>query len=191
MQYIWLFLVLLIQRASSIEATVPPEKVFHHTDKHTGNFGVRPGGKHAANDKRRQGGTLPTIFIIGIQKGGSSSLYELMIEHPLLCSGLHKEMHYFDHPDNYAKGTDFYRQMFSDPKCDSRNQSQYIDSTPVLHYPSVWQRIYDTYSYSVEMRDNLKFIVLLREPVAREYSWYQHTARTGRTKIKLLSDDQH
>ena len=136
-------------------------------------------GNHSAEEKRRQGGTLPTIFTVGIQKGGSSSLYELMVEHPLICAGLHKEVHYFDHPENYARGTAYFRATFSDPKCDGKHGTHFVDGTPILHYPSTWQRIYDTYSETTEIRDNLKFIVLLREPVSRDYSWYQHTVRTG------------
>lgn len=180
MRLIVLFVLLSLCTSSpEREATRRIETSFHHSDKHTGGFGVRPNGNVTADEKRRQGGTLPTIFVTGIQKGGSSSLYELMINHPLLCSGLHKEMHFFDHPENYVRGTNFYRQMYIDPKCDSKVGSRFIDATPILHYPSTWQRIYDTYSDSPDMRDNLKFIVLLREPVARDYSWYQHTVRTG------------
>ena len=175
-------LICLSTPSSGNEGAGRTEVSFHHSDKHTGGFGVRPTNHSKGNstvERKWQGGTLPLIFVTGIQKGGSSSLYELMIKHPLICSGLHKEMHFFDHPENYMKGTGFYRQMYIDPKCDTKLGSRYIDATPIFHYPSTWQRIYDTYNDTPIIRDNLKFIVLLREPVAREYSWYQHTIRTG------------
>jgi len=41
-------------------------------------------------------GNLPSIFILGAQKGGSSSLFEFLLEHPTLCKGDHKEPHFFD-----------------------------------------------------------------------------------------------
>jgi len=40
-------------------------------------------------------GNLPTIFILGAQKGGSSSLFEFMREHPQLCGARKKEPQFF------------------------------------------------------------------------------------------------
>ena len=144
------------------------------------NENVSPAHTARKIDNRPSGdGALPSIFIVGAQKGGSSSLFELMTGHPSFCSGDHKEIHYFDNLAIYEKGIEHYKQMFTDPKCSRISGARFIDGTPILHYPAVWQRIYDTYSFNVTLRTNLKFIVLLREPVAREYSWYQHTTRAG------------
>ena len=35
---------------------------------------------------------LPTVFILGVQKGGSSSMMWMLIMHPQLCSGERKEV---------------------------------------------------------------------------------------------------
>jgi Sulfotransferase domain len=128
--------------------------------------------------RKLKSGNLPKIFIVGVQKGGSSSLFELMIQHPLLCGGTHKESHFFDKLDNYNKGTDYYKSLYVDKKCSKNTESRYIDGTPMIHYTNVWERIYNTYQGVPDVRDNLKFIVLLREPVSRDYSWYQHAVRT-------------
>ena len=40
-------------------------------------------------------GNVPTIFILGAQKGGSSSLFEFMREHPQLCGARKKEPQFF------------------------------------------------------------------------------------------------
>ena len=40
-------------------------------------------------------GNLPLIFILGAQKGGSSSLFEFMREHPQLCGARKKEPQFF------------------------------------------------------------------------------------------------
>jgi hypothetical protein len=131
-------------------------------------------------DPIKGSGTLPSIFIVGAQKGGTSSLFELMIQHPLLCKGSSKEPHYFIPQKGtnayLEKGTDFYRLQFNNATCDINKGAKYIDATPILHShdqvnESVWSRIYNTYNTSVQ-RDNLKFIALLREPVSRDYSWY-------------------
>ena len=171
----WLSIVLFVNITFAENATKP----FKHTNVHAGNKGPHMVKDSAGREKARQGGTLPTVFIIGVQKGGSSSLYQLMVQHPQLCGGAHKENHFFDHPDNYEKGTPYFKAMFFDEKCDGKAGTHFLEGTPILHYPSVWQRIYDTYSEIPQIRDKLKFIVMLREPVARDYSWYEHMTRTG------------
>jgi hypothetical protein len=130
-------------------------------------------------EKSKQIGNLPTIFLIGAQKGGTSSLFELMIQHPLLCPGEHKEPHFFDHPENFNKGVDFYRRIFTDQKCNNNSSAHFIDGTPIMHHQYIWGNIYSIYEGSKSIRKDLKFIALLREPVARDYSWYKHAVRTG------------
>ena len=123
-------------------------------------------------------GSLPTIFVVGAQKGGSMSLLELMTQHPMLCGGKHKEPHFFNNDENYEKGVEWYKGQFADPKCAKNpSKAKYIDGTPILHIPDVWRRIVKMYDKEKENKDNLKFIVLLREPVSRDYIWYQHVIR--------------
>ena len=57
-------------------------------------------------------GALPTIFIVGAQKAGSSSLFELMIGHPFLLKGIHKETHFFDGDREYAHGEEYYSSTY-------------------------------------------------------------------------------
>jgi hypothetical protein len=162
---------------------------FKHTNMHTGNNIKAHSNMSDVKDKLREGGRLPTIYIIGAQKGGSSSLYELMVKHPQLCGGDRKENHYFDHPLNYEMGTAYFKSMYFDEKCNKVKGTHFVDGTPILHYPSVWQRIYDTYSDTPHIRDSLKFIVMLREPASRDYSWYEHVTRTG--EVELFAFLQH
>ena len=118
------------------------------------------------------------MFVIGAQKGGSMSLLELMTQHPTLCGGKHKEPHFFNNDDNYDRGVDWYKNQFADAKCaQNPKTAKYIDGTPILHIPDVWKRIQKTYDKEKESTANLKFIVLLREPVSRDYIWYQHVIR--------------
>ena len=47
-------------------------------------------------NKDTLGSTIPPlVFILGVQKGGSSSLMWHIITHPQLCSGVRKETHFF------------------------------------------------------------------------------------------------
>ena len=38
----------------------------------------------------------PSFMIIGAQKSGTTSLYELIAQHPLVAKGKRRETHYFD-----------------------------------------------------------------------------------------------
>src|ERR687897_443907 len=53
---------------------------------------------------------LPSVLIIGAQKGGTTSLFNYLIQHPGVLPPLGKEIHYFDL--HYAAGPDWYRARF-------------------------------------------------------------------------------
>lgn len=47
---------------------------------------------------------MAKLFIIGTQKGGTTSLWHYLRQHPLFLSSRVKEPHFFDKPQNYRKG---------------------------------------------------------------------------------------
>jgi len=127
----------------------------------------------------------PTVFILGAQKGGSSSLMWELITHPQLCDGERKETHYFlgfSYGNKVSDGMSFdeiktdYLSIFRDKKCVGRPASAFIDGTPVLHHLEVAGNMHAFYD-ALGMKDDLKLLVMLREPVSRDYSWYQHKIR--------------
>ena len=129
-------------------------------------------------------GNLPSIFILGAQKGGSSSLFEFLIEHPILCRGVKKELHFFDDHKKYGWQTgnmpsksDYMKLFPGDPDCVKKDvHYRYIDATTMLHVmDTISKWMYEF--YTPEERSELKFIAILRDPVARDFSWYQQVAR--------------
>jgi len=87
--------------------------------------------------KERKGYLLPQnfpdIFIIGAQKSGTTSLNNLMFDHPQICSEGVKEKHFFDQSKdfevaaNYPKAQKEYLEEFKNCK---PNQLT-VDATPV------------------------------------------------------------
>ena len=124
---------------------------------------------------------VPTVFLLGSQKGGSSSLYEVLIRHPGLCGAVYKEPNYF--LTNAAAGRDlsWYLSLFKDPKCLKSPSKAFIDGSCMLHGLDAALPVLNA-SYSSAQLQSLKFIVLLREPVARDYSWYKHRTRAHLSK---------
>jgi len=134
-------------------------------------------------------GNLPFIFILGAQKGGSSSLFEFLLEHPLLCKGEHKEPHFFDDPLKYGWARkpglpgkipprDAYLALFpQDSDCTKKHTPyRYIDATTMFHASeqislAMWN------FYTPEERSELRLIVVLREPVSRDFSWFEQVTR--------------
>ncbi len=104
----------------------------------------------------------PSVFIVGAQKGGTSSLHAYLIQHPQLSGGIDKEVHFFDRDDHYARGVSWYESRFISPPF--RKAQHYIDATPDYMYRDrAAQRMAKLYP-------SAKIVLILREPVSRAYS---------------------
>lgn len=126
---------------------------------------------------------LPDFIIIGAQKGGTSSLYAYLAQHPQLLPSLKKEVHFFDgglnyNRDNYQKGQEWYRAHF--PKKDGAASSKAFEASPLYIFnPLVPRRIFD-------LIPEVKLIVLLRNPTERAISHYFHGQEKGYEPLPIL-----
>jgi hypothetical protein len=119
----------------------------------------------------------PSFLIIGAQKAGTSSLHAQLVRHPQIFPSRIKEVHYFDL--NYARGLDWYRAFFPirlralGAGVRAGHRAITGESSPYyLFHPHAARRV---------NRDlpGIPLIVLLRDPVERAYSHYQHSYRHG------------
>ncbi len=105
----------------------------------------------------------PAFLIIGAQKAGTTSMFRYLMDHSQLVEPITKEIHYFDF--NHDRGDAWYQAHF-----DSKASSGYLtgEATPFyLCHPEVAARVH---RYSPDIR----LVVLLRDPVSRAVSHYQH-----------------
>ena len=112
--------------------------------------------------------SLPDFLIIGAQKCGTTFLYQLLVQHPYVKPAFAKEVHYFDL--NYREGDDWYRSYFP---LQVPNNNKYItgESSPYyLFHPHAPRR-------ASAVVPDAKLIALLRNPVDRAYSHYQHQVK--------------
>ena len=114
---------------------------------------------------------LPDFIIIGAAKCGTTSLYNYMIQHPDIYQASRKEIHYFD-----LHRTGWYRSNFPTIFLKNRtkkNKKLFVtgEATPnYLFFPNVPKEV-------LKECPNAKFIVLLRNPIDRAYSHFQHQGR--------------
>jgi Sulfotransferase domain len=118
-------------------------------------------------------GALPDYVIIGAQKGGTSFLYHLLTLHPLVEPAARKELHFFDHPEHFDNGAEWYRRCF--PRLSSKDGQRSITGEATPYYlfdPPVAKRM-------AEIVPQARLIALLRNPVDRAYSHYQMQVKRG------------
>jgi hypothetical protein len=120
---------------------------------------------------------LPSVLIIGTQKGGTTSLFNYMVQHPDVLPPLSKEVHYFDL--HYDRGPTWYRARFPYTYQLRPGNLITLDASPYyLVHPLVPQR-------AARQLPEVKLIALLRNPINRAFSHYQHEKRAGRESLSF------
>lgn len=126
---------------------------------------------------------LPDFYILGVEKGGTSSLYNYLVQHPFIHSAVTKEINFIN--KYYDRGTNWYRvcfpfnfQKFIDKHFLRKNFITGEASVRYFDYPHSPERI-------KKLTPNAKFILLLRNPIDRAYSEYSMTARWGVEKLSF------
>lgn len=120
----------------------------------------------------------PDFIIIGVQKGGTTSLFSYLSQHPQLKLARRKELHYYDL--NYDRGLSWYRSFFP-IKPVYRNVLTGEASPYYIFHPLVPERIYKD-------NPNIKLLLLLRDPIHRAYSHYQMEKRKGKEKVATFEE---
>jgi len=115
---------------------------------------------------------FPNTFILGASKCGTTSLYDILKEHPDIYFSIVKEPQFFSNDDLYSEGICSYiKKHFKN----SAGFKCRVDASPhYLYYKKAAQRIFQDIGGK-----NIKFIVILREPVSRAYSLYWNMVREG------------
>ena len=101
-----------------------------------------------------------------------------MGSHPEVYNSSFKEPHFFDNEQNYNKGLNWYINNFYKK---IKNQKIISDFTPTYLYDkNAPLRIKET------LGKDLKFVIIIRDPVERSYSHYLHSKRDNIEKKDFL-----
>jgi tetratricopeptide (TPR) repeat protein len=124
----------------------------------------------------------PDFIIIGVPKGGTSSLLSWLGTHPQLWVHPRKELHFFN--DAWEQGEAWYRAQF--PQFRAGSGILRGEATPNYFLdPRVPARI-------AAVAPRARLILLLRDPLQRAISWIEHLRRheglQGSTAELLLAE---
>ena len=118
---------------------------------------------------------MPDFLIIGTMKGGTTSLFQYLAKHPSIRPPFRKEIKYFDL--HYRQGQGWYRAHF--PMRFRMDGGITGEATPYyMFHPLAPQRVAADLSH-------VKLIAILRNPVDRAYSHYNHMVRVGRESLSF------
>lgn len=119
---------------------------------------------------------LPTFILMGAMKCGTSSLYHYINAHPDVFMTSPKEPHYFvaEYADGvtwrrgtWQNGEAWYRSLFAEGESSPARGEASTTYTKWPEYPGVPARI-------VALLPDVKLLYLVRDPVERMRSHYQH-----------------
>ena len=119
---------------------------------------------------------LANLFILGVQKAGTTALASFLSQHPQICVASNKEAHVFDDPEylnsdaKFAFAESKYAKLFNDPE---HRAAYYCDATPITLFHSVFLK------ECVQYNQSAKYLVILRNPIERAFSQYGMSQNKG------------
>ena len=116
--------------------------------------------------------TLPNFLIIGAMKSGSTTLYNHLRDHPRVFMTSYKEPEFFVAEKTWSRGVDWYSRLFAgagDALAVGEASTSY---TKAGEFDGVPARIRS-------LIPEARLIYILRDPVARIQSMYEHLVLTG------------
>jgi len=138
----------------------------------------------AANKLDLSKNPLPKLFIIGEQKCGTSSLFSTLSDHLEVCENRLldgdrslKELEFFDSDASVPELLrEFPRYLQHFSQCPATQLR--MDATPqYLSRNMTAQNIQEIYQSLGQDLSELRFIIMVREPVNRVLSYYRHRVR--------------
>jgi hypothetical protein len=115
---------------------------------------------------------LPSFFIVGVQKAGTTSIHDWLVQQPDIRLPIQKETHFFSDDDRYANGVDWYI-----------NQFPLSRSNTIYEVTGEIDPEYAFYSNApIRIKSFIKkpkIIFIFRNPIERAFSQYNMSVYRG------------
>jgi Sulfotransferase domain len=127
---------------------------------------------------------LPNVLVIGAQKAGTTALYAYLRWHPAVLGPSWKEVSFFDR--HYARGEAWYRGHFPNrlrlrlaQRRSGVTTLAVAEASPsYLFHPLAAERV-------AALLPDVRLIAILRDPVERAFSHYNHEVALGREPLSF------
>lgn len=116
---------------------------------------------------------LPNLICPGASKSGTTTLYDILKEHPQVYTGTIKEPHFFD-TAAYEKGLEYYERSYYPNGGNARVVTDFSPS--YMQDPLIAGKLRQC------LGDGIKIIIMLRNPIDRAFSAYQFEKQRGNEK---------
>ena len=117
----------------------------------------------------------PDFIILGTQKGGTSSLYSYIAQHPQVLPSVKKEIEFWSW--KFDKGIDWYLSHF--PSLPEGENFITGEACPgYLDFKTAPERLHSAFP-------DVKLIIILRNPVDRAVSHYHHWVRRNQENLSF------
>jgi hypothetical protein len=127
---------------------------------------------------------LPSFIVLGAQKAGTTALIGYLMLHPNFAPPKNKEIHYFDQLRKFRRGMPWYMSKF--PYLDKETAAKTVitaeDTPAYISGSHVMHRMIE--GMGDVARDEMLFVVMLRNPSSRAYSEYQMHQRRFDQEVK-------
>lgn len=115
------------------------------------------------------------IIIAGFQKCGTTALHSFLSNHPKIRPSNPKELDFFNYEENFKRGIDFYHSNFNKRMFGTLRSDFYLEASPSYAND---QDIYKTINRIKNYNNDIKIIIVVRNPVNRAYSaWNMYKER--------------
>ena len=106
---------------------------------------------------------LPDFLIVGAQKCGTTTLYDILNNHPEVNMSKIKEVNYFTMLKDHNKGLEYYSNFFN--KKTTKHRITGEASPGYMSHLHIQKLIKDNLG-------EVKIVMILRNPIKRAYSQY-------------------
>jgi hypothetical protein len=121
---------------------------------------------------------LPDFIVVGAMKSATTTLHEQLTQQACLLMSRPKEPNFFSDDENYAKGLSWYASFFEGADDDQLVGESSTHYTKLPTYPNTIERM-------TQALPRVKLIYIMRHPIERLSSHYNHERTQGRISVDL------
>ncbi|WP_321369268.1 sulfotransferase [uncultured Draconibacterium sp.] len=113
------------------------------------------------------------FIILGAAKAGTTTMADILSNHPAVNFCKEKEPNFFSTTDNWKANIEKYHCLYEEEKGKIYGEASHSYTALPLYNLNIWEDIYDYNS-------NMKFVYIVRNPIDRFISAYMQNYQRGR-----------